>query len=74
MIIPLDIIVMILAAAGIERTLLNREVINRVLGIGTVVILFIATLWPTIDKATNTQPLINEQQLDVINRTFHERT
>ena len=66
MIIPLDIIMIILAAAGIERTLLNREVVNRVLGIGVVVILLTATLFPTINKAINTKPLISEKQLDVI--------
>ncbi|MFC1948304.1 hypothetical protein ACFLXY_10350 [Chloroflexota bacterium] len=66
MIIPLDIIMIILAALGIERTLLNREVTNRVLGSAAVIILLIATLLPTINKAINTEPLITEKQLDVI--------
>lgn len=66
MIIPLDIIMIILAAVGIERTLLNREVINRVLGSAAVSILLIATLLPTINKIINTEPLVTEKQLNVI--------
>jgi hypothetical protein len=66
MIIPLDIIMIILAALGIERTLLNREVTNRVLGSAAVTILLIATLIPTMNKAIDTEPLITEKQLNVI--------
>ncbi len=65
-IIPLDIAVVILATIGIDYTLLNRERIWRVVGIGAGIILLVAALIPTINSATDAEPLITEEQLQAV--------
>jgi hypothetical protein len=65
-IIPLDIAVIILAAIGIEYTLLNRERIWRAVGRGAGIILLAAALIPTINSTTDARTLITEEQLEAV--------
>ena len=65
-IVALDIAAIILAAAGINYTLLNRKDIWRLAGIGAVILVLIAAAIPTINLAADTKPLVNEQQLEAI--------
>jgi asparagine N-glycosylation enzyme membrane subunit Stt3 len=65
-IIPLDIAVIIIAAVGIDYTLLNRERVWRAVGIGAGIILLAAALIPTIHAAVDAEPLITEKQLQAV--------
>jgi asparagine N-glycosylation enzyme membrane subunit Stt3 len=65
-IIPLDIAVMVMAAVGIDYTLLNRERVWRTVGIGAGIILLAAALTPTIHAIIDTEPLITEEQLEAV--------
>ena len=65
-IIPLDIVAIILAAAGINYTLLNRKDTWRLAGIGALILLIVVTVIPTIYLARDIQPLIKEDQLEAI--------
>jgi len=65
-IIPLDIAVVILAAAGIDYTLLHKSAARRVVGLGAGILLLVATGLPTVTVANNVRPLISEQQLGVV--------
>jgi hypothetical protein len=65
-IIPLDIAVIILAAVGIDYTLLNRERVWRIVGIGAGIILLAAAVIPTINLVNETEPLITEEQLQAV--------
>lgn len=65
-IIPLDIAVVILAAAGIDHALLNREGIWRIVGIGAGIILLAAALLPTINSVNEAEPLLTEGQLQAV--------
>jgi hypothetical protein len=65
-IIPLDIVAITLAVAGINYTLLNRKDIWRLVGICATIVLLIVTAIPTIKLAADTRPLIREEQLEVI--------
>ena len=65
-IIPLDIATVILAALGIEYTLLHRRGITRLAGIGAAIILLVSAGIPTLSIANNVRPLINQEQLEAI--------
>jgi hypothetical protein len=65
-IIALDIAAVTLAAAGINYTLLNRQDIWRLAGIGALVLILIATAIPTINLAADTRPLISKEQMETI--------
>ncbi len=65
-IIALDIAAVILAAAGMSYTLLNRKDIWRYAGTGAAILILFASAIPTINLATDTRPLISEEQLEVI--------
>ncbi len=65
-IIPLDIAVVILAAVGIDYTLLHRREVWRVVGVAAVVFLLVATALPTMTMANNVRPLISEEQLETV--------
>ena len=65
-VIPLDIAVVILAAVGIDYTLLNRERVWKTVGIGAGIILLVATVIPTINSVTDAEPLITGDQLQAV--------
>ena len=65
-IIPLDIAVVILAAVGINYTLLHRRKAWRVVGVAAVTLLLVATALPTVTAANNVRPLISEEQLGAV--------
>ena len=65
-IIPLDIAVVILAAVGIDYTLLRRRQVWKVGGVTAVVFLLVATGLPTVTAADTVRPLISEEQLGAI--------
>ena len=65
-IIPLDIAVVILAAVGINYTLLHRGEVWRVAGVATVILLLSAATLPTVNAANNARPLISEEQLRAV--------
>jgi len=66
LIIPLDIVVIILAAVGIDYTLLHKRGVWRVVGIGAGILLLVAIGLPTVTLANNVRPLISEEQLEVV--------
>ena len=65
-IIPLDIAVVILAAVGIDNTLLHGRKVWRVVGIAGVILLLVASGLPTVTAASNVRPLISEEQLGAV--------
>lgn len=65
-IIALDIAVVILAAAGINYTLLHRKGLWKITGIAAGILILISTILPTINMVKDVRPLINEKQLEAI--------
>jgi len=65
-IIPLDVAVVILAAVGIDYTLLHRRGVWRVAGIGAGILLLVSAVLPTITAAKDVRPLIREDQLEAV--------
>ena len=65
-IIPLDIVVIILAALGIEYGLLQRKRIPKAATAFIVVLLIVAAVIPTINSVKDTRPLITEGQIEAI--------
>lgn len=66
LIIPLDIAVVILAAVGIDYTLLHKRGIWRGVGVGATILLLVITGFPTVTAANNVRPLISEEQLGAV--------
>lgn len=65
-IIPLDIAFVILAAVGIEHTLLRRGRMLKVAAVVAVVLLIVAAGVPTVKGANSATPLISEKQLEAV--------
>jgi hypothetical protein len=65
-IIPLDIAVIITAAAGIDYTLLRQPGIRSLAGSSALIILLAAALIPTINSVTDAEPLLTEEQLAAV--------
>jgi len=65
-IIPLDIVVIILAALGIEYGLLQRKRIPKAATAFIVVLLIVAAVIPAINSVKDTRPLITEGQIEAI--------
>lgn len=65
-IIPLDIAVIILAAAGIDYTLFNRKRAWKAVGITAGILLLATALIPTINSVNESEPLITEAQLQAV--------
>jgi len=65
-IIPLDIVVIILAAVGINYTLLQKREMWRVVGVGASILLVVATVFPTVSATNNVRPQISEEQLETV--------
>jgi hypothetical protein len=65
-IIPLDIAVIILAAAGIEYGLLQRERMRKAVPAVVLAFVIIAAVVPTINSVKDTRPLITEGQMEAI--------
>jgi len=65
-IIPLDIVLVILAAVGINYTLLNVKGISRGIGIMVVILLMVSGGILTTEAVSETKPLINEEQREAV--------
>jgi hypothetical protein len=65
-IIPLDIVVIILAALGIEYGLLQRGRVPKAVTALVIILLVVTAAIPTIDSVRDTKPLITEGQLEAI--------
>ncbi len=65
-IIPLDIAFVILAAVGIECTLLRRGGMVKVAAVIIVLLLIAVAGMPTVDGTRSAKPLITEQQLEAV--------
>jgi len=65
-IIPLDIAVIILAAVGIDYTLLNRKRTWKAVGVVAGILLLATALIPTIHSVNESEPLITEEQLQAV--------
>jgi len=65
-IIPLDIAFVILAAVGIEHTLLRRGEMLKVAAVIVVLLLIVVAGIPTVDTTRGVRPLITEQQLEAV--------
>jgi len=65
-IIPLDLLFIILAAAGLNYVFLNPGKVSRNLGIGVVLLLFASSGIMLFDRVGNTHPLITENQLEAV--------
>jgi hypothetical protein len=66
LIIPLDIIVIMLAALGIEYGLLQRRRMPRAITVLVVILLVVAAVIPTIDGVKDTRPKITEGQFEAV--------
>ncbi len=66
LIIPLDIAVVILAAVGIESSILQKTDRPKIGLIAIVVLVVLVSVVPTIDRAMDVKPLISENQIDAI--------
>jgi hypothetical protein len=65
-IILLDVSIVILAAVGINYTLVHRSGIWKITGIVAGILLLVSTAFPTITLAKDARPLIREDQLEVV--------
>ena len=65
-IIPLDIAVIILAAVGIDYTLLNRKRTWKAVGVVAGILLLTTAIIPTIHSVNESEPLITEEQLQAV--------
>jgi hypothetical protein len=65
-IIPLDIVVIMLAALGIEYGLLQRGKVPKAVTALVVVLLVVAAVIPTVDSVKDTRPLITGGQIEAI--------
>jgi len=65
-IIPLDIACVILAALGIEQTLLRRNELPKAAAVMIVVSLIAVVVIPTVNGARNATSLLTEQQLETV--------
>jgi len=65
-IIPLDIVVIVLAALGIEYGLLQRRRVPRFIIAPVLVLIVVAAAVPTIDSVKDTKPLITGKQLEAV--------
>lgn len=64
LIIPLDIAAVILAAAGIDYTLLHRKKLWRMASIAAGILLLVSAGLPTMTLANNVRPLISDKQME----------
>jgi hypothetical protein len=62
-IIMLDIAVVILAAVGIDHSLLQKKGTWKIAGVTVVLLVLVASGLPTITEANNVRPRIDEEQL-----------
>jgi len=65
-IIPLDIAVVILAAVGVDNTLLCRKGTWKIASVAAIILLVVASGFPTVTAANSARPLISEQQLGAV--------
>ena len=65
-IIPLDIACVILAAVGIEHTLLRRSKLPQAIAVMIVVLLIVVGSIPTINGSRNATSLLSEQQFEIV--------
>jgi len=65
-IIPLDICYIMLAAVGIDQTLLRRKRISGIVGATAMLLLIVVTAIPTIDAAQDVRPRITEDQMEAV--------
>jgi hypothetical protein len=66
LIISLDIVVVILAASGIDYTLLHRNGAWRVVCTGALILLLASTAIPTVSLANDVKPLVTGPQLEAV--------
>lgn len=64
--IPLDIAMVILAAVGIENTLLNPRATKRVVAVAASILVIVATGTVTAKMANDARPAINDEQMAAI--------
>lgn len=66
LIISLDIVIIILASAGLYYAFLKSSEASRYVTVGAVCLLIFASGIITLENAYNAKPLINEKQLDAV--------
>lgn len=65
-IIPLDIVVVILAAVGIEYGILQRVKVPKIITALVIILLVVTAAIPTIDSVRDTKPLITKGQFEAV--------
>ncbi len=68
-IIPLDIVMVILAAVGIDYTLLRRQKVGKMVTATAGILLLVVTGLPTVHNVNNARPMITEEQLGAVEWT-----
>lgn len=66
LIIPFDILLIVLAGAGLNYGFLESKVVSKKLGALAVILLLISSGIVLMDQASNARPLINDDQLETI--------
>lgn len=65
-IIMLDLAAVVLAAVGIERSLLQKGDSPRLAGITVVLLLLVASALPTVTRVNDARPRVDDQQLQAV--------
>ncbi|MDP2729988.1 MAG: glycosyltransferase family 39 protein [Dehalococcoidales bacterium] len=65
-IIMLDLAMIILAAVGVEHSLLQKKGVRVVAGAATVLLVLLASGLPTMTEANNIMPRVDKEQLEAI--------